>query len=147
MEGFMRKYLLFWLIVLAAISLWSGTPEKKTASARLIPLDPAGKQSLPVLRKGETSIALHSGLVSLEKGKSVGEHNTNSYEELIIILKGEGSFEIIGQEPITVKEGEALYCPPFTAHNMRNTGRGELRYIYVVANTVPEEARDRNAHS
>jgi mannose-6-phosphate isomerase-like protein (cupin superfamily) len=34
-----------------------------------------------------------------------------------------------------VKANHALYCPPETEHNVTNTGRSVLRYVYVVAST------------
>ena len=74
-----------------------------------------------------------SGLVSLKPGKSVGTHSTKSYEELIIVLEGKGKVEVNGRKPYNVKTGVAVYNPPNTEHNVINSGKGVLRYIYVVA--------------
>jgi hypothetical protein len=34
---------------------------------------------------------------------------------------------------VPIKGDTALYCPPDTEHDVRNTGAGILRYVYVVA--------------
>jgi len=74
-----------------------------------------------------------SGLVSLKPGRSVGAHSTKGYEEIVIVLEGSGKVEIKGQKPFMVKPGIAVYNPPQTEHNVVNTGKKVLRYIYVVA--------------
>jgi quercetin dioxygenase-like cupin family protein len=42
-----------------------------------------------ILGKSE-SIAIRSGMVTLAPGKDVGWHSTEKYEELLIVLDGEG---------------------------------------------------------
>jgi mannose-6-phosphate isomerase-like protein (cupin superfamily) len=34
---------------------------------------------------------------------------------------------------LEMKEGNLLYCPPYTEHDVKNTGSLPLQYIYVVA--------------
>lgn len=120
--------------------------EKKSNPLRVISLDTRGEKSINILRKGENSIVLHSGFVTLKKGESVGKHNSESYEELIIVIKGTGRFVTEGKEPLVIKEGEALYSPPFSEHNVINIGDEDLKYVYVVADTKEKEER-KNAHS
>jgi mannose-6-phosphate isomerase-like protein (cupin superfamily) len=36
---------------------------------------------------------------------------------------------------LDVRANHAIYCPPETEHNVTNTGRTVLRYVYVVAST------------
>ena len=100
-----------------------------------------GKNRASVLRQGENSIALHSGYVLLKKGESVGKHNSGAYEELIIVLKGEGTFKSADGATLKVKAGETLYCPPNIEHDMTNTGNEDLEYVYVVTKAA------KDAHS
>ena len=90
-----------------------------------------GIESLSIIKPPATN-RLRSGLVVLKEGQSVGLHNTGSYEELLIILEGEGDFLITGQNPIHIEKGVSLYCPPYNEHNVMNTGKGILKYVYVV---------------
>ena len=76
-----------------------------------------------------------SGVVVLAPGKSVGKHSTKEYEEIVIILEGEGTMLINGGKPLPLKAGWAAYGPPQTEHDVVNTGTGTLKYIYIVAKT------------
>jgi quercetin dioxygenase-like cupin family protein len=86
-----------------------------------------------ILEGPPETCSMCSGLVSLKPGKTVGTHSTKQYEELIIILEGKGKVEVNGHKPFIVQSGVAVYNPPNTEHNVINTGRKILRYIYVVA--------------
>jgi mannose-6-phosphate isomerase-like protein (cupin superfamily) len=81
------------------------------------------------------TVGMHSGLVTLKPGETVGHHNTNSYEEMIVILSGSGEviFEKGGSLPI--KYGVIAYCPPNTEHDVKNTGTIPLKYIYIASKT------------
>lgn len=97
-------------------------------------LDTAKYQN--ILREKTTSIILHSGFVNLKPGESVGMHNTKDYEEMIVVLEGEGKV-LIGNpaEEYAIGVGKIAYYPPDTEHNIINTGTVPLKYIYIVANT------------
>lgn len=139
----MRKIFVAFIVIIISFVIFCAA--KLDNPLRIIPLDTKGEKSVNVLRKGENSIVIHSGFVVLKKGESIGKHNTNSYEELLIVLRGKGKFEVEGKEPIYFKENEALYCPPFNEHNVTNIGEEDLKYVYVVANT--ETKGGKNAHS
>ncbi len=79
------------------------------------------------------SVSMRSGLVQLLPGSSVGVHNTGDYEELIIVLEGQGEFRSNGQDALAIGKGVMAYCPPETEHNVVNTGSAPLQYVYVVA--------------
>lgn len=89
-----------------------------------------------LLKRGEESVSMHSGLVTLESGKSVGKHSTRDCEEMIIVLKGNGELLFANNESIKMEEGFILYCPPDTEHDVKNTGKKLLKYIYVAAKTI-----------
>ena len=77
---------------------------------------------------------MHSGLVVLEPGKAVGVHNTENYEEVVVVLDGVGKMVITDGPELNLKANTMAYCPPRTEHNVTNTGSTALRYIYIVAN-------------
>ncbi len=136
---------------------------KKNIKPKIIKLIKT-KRHFSVLKGPPESVIMCSGLVGLKPGESVGEHSTKDYEELLIILEGSGSVMIKGQKPISkmdskqlpgkphpnritsliktrtgyrlkVKPGMVVYNPPQTEHNVINTSKKQLRYIYVVAKT------------
>jgi mannose-6-phosphate isomerase-like protein (cupin superfamily) len=79
------------------------------------------------------SVTMRSGAVTLQPGISVGKHTTESYEELLVILEGSGAFILTDGTQLDMKLNTVLYCPPFTEHDVTNTGSTPLRYIYIVA--------------
>ena len=100
---------------------------------RVIHLDPAGADHLPILGGPPESVSMRSGLVVLAPGNSVGLHSTKDFEELLIVLEGQGELQITAQDSLALGAGVAAYCPPQTEHNVLNTGTGPLRYVYIVA--------------
>lgn len=78
------------------------------------------------------SVALHSGRVLLLPGKDCGRHTTGHHEELIVILSGEGELDVEGLGRTKIRAGMVAYNPPQTEHNVINTGKEPLAYIYIV---------------
>jgi len=72
--------------------------------------------------------------VVLEPNHSVGKHSTEHHEEILIVLEGQGEMLFHDGSKLELKARTALYCPPQTEHDVRNTGNSTLRYVYVVAN-------------
>ena len=93
------------------------------------------KEYVRLLGGPPESIVMRSGAISLRPGKTVGKHNTEEHEELLIVLEGEGSLILSENKHLEMKVDTVLYCPPDTEHDVKNTGSGILRYIYVVAKT------------
>jgi mannose-6-phosphate isomerase-like protein (cupin superfamily) len=79
------------------------------------------------------TLGMKSGCVTLEPGGSVGEHSTGSKEEAIIILQGKGELSCNGEILATAEENSLIYVPPGTRHDVKNTGTGVLKYVYVVS--------------
>ena len=100
---------------------------------RAIALELEGGRNQCLLRGRPETAGMRSGLVVLAPGTSVGKHNTGSREELIVVLDGHGEFRSDGAEPLRMHAGSAVYCPPRRGHDVVNTGRGALRYVYVAA--------------
>ena len=51
------------------------------------------------------------------------------------MLEGQGEMSFKDGSRLDVKTNHAIYCPPETEHNVTNTGKNVLRYVYVVAST------------
>jgi len=117
-------------------------------SPQSIKLDAKEKYTRLFSIKNGNAISLRSGCVVLKKNESIGEHNTDKSEEIIIILEGRGELSIRSPLPVGkrvgMREGQqhgykkwrfgrntALYIPPDTIHDIKNTGRNLLRYIFV----------------
>lgn len=110
--------------------------KKKTVTTMAaIRLDTEGKGYKNLLREGENSRVLHSGLVELAPSESVGEHNSEQYEEIIIPISGKGQIFSPNGDTLEVTPDNAIYCLPWTVHNVKNTGDTPLKYVYTVAKT------------
>ncbi|KQC14903.1 MAG: hypothetical protein APR63_04905 [Desulfuromonas sp. SDB] len=90
---------------------------------------------LRLLESGKQSHCLHSGLVCLKPGENVGEHSTKQYEEMLVILAGEGMAKVEPDRTFDIKSGCIVYIPPDKSHNVYNTGNDDLSYIYIVTKT------------
>jgi len=100
---------------------------------KVVALDPGDKSYLLLLGGPPETASMRSGLVTLAPGRSIGKHNTEKNEEMLVPLEGEGELRISGQPPIPIKPGLITYAPAHTEHDVTNTGTAQLRYIFVVA--------------
>jgi len=87
-------------------------------------------KSFPILR--EHTEVLHLGHVYLEPGSDCSLHSTSDFEEILIILDGEGVIEAGGGQVSRIEKNNVVYVPPHTPHNVIAKGNS-LRYIYIVA--------------
>ncbi len=104
---------------------------------KVIRLDRCQNDYLSLI-KPPKSKALKSGLVTLGPNRQVGRHNTDNYEELLIILEGKGRVLVWNEKTvkiICVAANTVVYLPPFTEHDVCNNECPRLRYIYVVCDT------------
>ena len=91
------------------------------------------KGDCPLLQGVPQTTGMRSGFVRLKPGETVGWHSTGQNEEALVILHGEGAALIDGQPNRTFAAPALAYIPPATRHNVRNTGKEPLEYVYVVA--------------
>lgn len=126
----------FALIFLSANVFASASEEKekKVPVPKLIPLDLGAKEYMRILGGPPETVTVHSGLVVLDPGKSVGKHNTKNYEEVLVILEGAGEMTFTDGPTLQLKAGSVAYCPPRTEHDVLCTGSVTLKYVYIVAN-------------
>jgi mannose-6-phosphate isomerase-like protein (cupin superfamily) len=98
----------------------------------VIPLQCAGGDC-PLLNGVPQTAGMHSGYVRLLTGATVGWHTTGKNEESLVILQGQGEALIEGQANRPFTAPAVVYIPPATRHNIKNTGKQPLQYVYVVA--------------
>lgn len=94
----------------------------------------SGSKYQRLFNKDSGTRGIKSGHVILEKGEEIGEHSTNDLEEALVILKGNGQLVINKKENLDFEDNMVLYIPPETIHNVRNTGKGILEYIFITSN-------------
>jgi quercetin dioxygenase-like cupin family protein len=102
-----------------------------------ITLDPAATDYVRLLQGPPQTVTMRSGLVVLEPGTSVGTHNTDDYEEVLLVVEGAGKMLITDGPELMLTVNTMAYCPPRTEHNVTNTGKAPLRYVYIVASAKP----------
>ena len=100
---------------------------------KIIELDRAATGYMRVLGGPPESVTMRSGYVVLQPANSVGRHSTDAFEEMVIVLEGEGEMLFGDGSVLQLKPYVVAYCPPETEHDVRNTGSKPLRYVYVVA--------------
>ena len=103
---------------------------------RVIEANNDGKSYHRLIGGPPDSVSVRSGKVLLQPGEKVGEHSTGNYEEVIIVLEGQGQFLFGHDQALDFNSRSVLYCPPNTIHNMVNAGSIPLTYIYVVATAL-----------
>lgn len=106
----------------------------KTAEERLTPrklkLDGKERYTRLFSKKDGSAVSLRSGCVILDKGENIGEHDTETQEEVLIILEGKGELLLAKNDKIDFEKGSALYIPPNTLHDVKNTGESSLKYVF-----------------
>jgi len=117
------------VLVLGGASLTAQAPAPRPLT---LPLECAGGDC-PLLRGVPQTAGMRSGFVRLKPGESVGWHTTGSNEETLVILRGRGEARLEGQGSRPFSTPTMVYIPPATRHNVANTGRELLEYVYVVA--------------
>jgi len=92
-----------------------------------------GKERYQRLLAGEPETAgMKAGLVVLRPGESVGEHTTDAKEEAIVVLEGIAEVRVDDTPLFKAKKNNLIYIPPYTAHDVRNISRRNLKYVYIV---------------
>ena len=117
------------LVFFALLPLSSQTPSPQPLT---LPLQcTAGHCAL--LEGVPQTAGMRSGFVRLEPGETVGWHTTGHNEESLVVLRGQGEARLEGQPALAFTAPALVYIPPAMRHNVANTGKGLLEYVYVVA--------------
>jgi mannose-6-phosphate isomerase-like protein (cupin superfamily) len=99
-------------------------------------LDLNATEYLRVLGGPPESVTMRSGYVVLLPLSSVGIHSTDNYEEIVVVLDGEGEMLFGDGSVLPLIPHVVVYCPPKTEHDVRNNGDKPLRYLYIVAKAL-----------
>ncbi len=94
------------------------------------------KRFLRLLGEKGRGIALRSGLVTLKPGETIGTHITENKEEVILILEGTARVLYGKNHSLVARRQSFIYIPPNTRHDVKNIGKGILRYIYLTSSLV-----------
>ena len=116
-------------LFLTAVPLSSQMPRPQPLT---LPLE-CPKADCPLLEGAPQTTGMRSGFVRLKPGETVGWHTTGQNEETLVILRGQGEALIEGQPKLTFVAPRLAYIPPASRHNVANTGKEPLEYVYVVA--------------
>jgi len=114
---------------------WSASAEAAKPHAKVVSFNRGDKVIQQLLDGPPETVTMKSGLVTLAPGKSVGEHSTGPHEEMLVILAGHGEMSFKDGSKLELAANHAVYCPPETEHDVKNTGTETLRYVYIVAST------------
>ena len=123
------------LLCVAAGLMLATTPVSSQAAKPhplTMPLD-CSQADCPMLEGVPQTTGMRSGFVRLKPGAAVGWHTTGKNEEALVILRGQGDALIDGQVKHPFTAPALVYIPPATRHNVANTGKELLEYVYVVA--------------
>jgi mannose-6-phosphate isomerase-like protein (cupin superfamily) len=123
------------LAALCGLALLAASPMPPQEAAKqplVMPLECAA-HDCPLLKGEPQTAGMRSGFVRLKPWEAVGWHTTGDHEEALVILRGSGEAQIEGREPMPIAARMMVYIPPAARHNVQNTGRELLEYVYVVA--------------
>ena len=93
----------------------------------------SGAKYQRLFNKDSGTGGMKSGHVILKEGEEIGEHSTNDLEEALVVLKGSGQLVVNSENAINFEADMVLCVPPGTIHNVKNTGRGILEYIFITS--------------
>ena len=94
-----------------------------------------------VVKKADVSVPGREAVVAnvvLDPGAVAGRH-THPGDEISYVLEGQGELRIEGEDPRTIKAGEAFVIPANTVHDAINTGSVPMKLVgvYVVEKGKP----------
>ncbi len=120
------------LIMLPLMIFAQQNKEKKIHPIpKIISYNPESKQYQPLLEGEKDSAVFYSGVVTLLPDSAGKVHSTKNYEEMIIPLKGKGIVKFNKHQARSLTYGQIALIPPLTEHQIVNTGKDVLKYIYV----------------
>ena len=97
--------------------------------------EPAGKGPgafiKVLLGQGEDLPNFHIREFLLEPGARIGGHLHDSIEHGQLVLEGEMTISLAGEEHV-VREGDSVYIPPNVEHWYENRGKGRVRFVCVI---------------
>ncbi len=80
----------------------------------------------------ESGQRLSAGLVKFFPGKTQRQHIHFGEEQILYVIEGQGMHMLNGQQE-EIHEGMLIYCPPYSKHEVINSGNKDL--IFLIAYT------------
>ena len=121
-------------LVAAGLFLASSPLFSQAAKPQPLTVPLSGAQAdRPLLQGVPQTAGMRSGFVRMKPGETVGWHTTGHNEESLVILHGHGEARLEGQPARAFTAPALVYIPPAVRHNVANTGKELLEYVYVVA--------------
>lgn len=80
---------------------------------------------------------IRAGYVNLKPEEDIGEHSTDSKEEVLIILNGKAEISCGNLSVLLAEADTLIYIPANTKHNVKNIGKALLKYVYITAAVLP----------
>jgi len=121
--------------IFLVINWQSARGDDSKLHAKVIPFK-SGEKVQQLLDGPPGTVTMKSGYVTLAPGETVGKHSTGHNEEELVILAGRGEMIFKDGSKLEIAANQALYCPPDTEHDVKNTGTEPLRYVFIVANAA-----------
>ena len=78
------------------------------------------------LRSSMTGMVKHA----LQAGKNTDYHSHQGTEQIYYILRGMGKM-LLGEEKYPVREGDVIYIPPETPHQVFNDGEDWMEHLII----------------
>jgi AraC-like DNA-binding protein/quercetin dioxygenase-like cupin family protein len=88
---------------------------------------------------GNSSERLSAGLVKFFPGSRQGQHVHFGEEQILFALNGKGVHRLNGKEE-EISEGMLIHCPPFSEHEVINTGDEDL--VFLITYTPSKQMRE-----
>ncbi|MFA5388541.1 MAG: cupin domain-containing protein [Candidatus Omnitrophota bacterium] len=108
------------------------------SKVKIIKLVPGSKYQR-LFNKDSGTSGIKAGHVILKPGEEIGEHSTNEFEEALVILNGSGRVNIDKKDTAEIEKDMVLYIPPYTLHDVKNTGQGALEYVFITSYAEKKE--------
>jgi len=123
------------VVLMYASSGLGETPAALHPVPKVVTLQADGTSYTSIVGGPPESVTMESGFVVVLASKSGEKHNSQQYEEVLVVLAGVGEMRITAGPVLRLKPYSAAYCPPHTEHVVVNTAKEPLRYVYVAAKT------------
>ena len=73
---------------------------------------------------------LSAGLIKFRPNMSQGSHVHFGEEQILYVISGEG-IHVVNGEKENISEGMLLHCPPYSEHEVINTGTVDLVFLII----------------
>lgn len=90
-----------------------------------------------------SSERLSAGLVKFFPGSRQGQHVHFGEEQILFALNGKGLHRLNGREE-EISEGMLIHCPPFSEHEVINTGSEDL--VFLITYTPSKQIKETAGH-